>query len=71
MLIWVKVGLSAPSRDINLPPKIRHRSCEGDTLIVTAGQSHEFTGEEWDHILAEHGDLLPHFQILNSPPKKG
>lgn len=67
-MVWLKVLDTAPSRDINLPADVVHRSVDGDTLFIVPGQSHEYTEEEWAHIQKSHSEMLPWFQLLGPHP---
>lgn len=54
---WIRVLTTAPSKDVNLPSSVRHRSVPGHTIIVTPGKSMELTDEEWSHIETAHPDV--------------
>lgn len=57
-LVWLRVLPEADSRSVQLPADVKHRSVDGDTLLLTPGQSREVTEDEWTHLQREHADYL-------------
>ena len=62
MAHWMRY--SGPSRDIDLPATVAHRSVEGNTLMLVPGSSYQLTEDEWKHLESAHPGLLEHFKPL-------
>jgi hypothetical protein len=64
-MVWIRVLPQAIGRPVQLDGGVKHRSVEGDTLLLTPGHSREITDEEWAFVQANHADLLPGIERLN------
>ena len=58
-LVWIRVLPEGSGRAVQLEPSVKHRSVDGDTILLTPGCSREVTEDEWTFIQREHADLLP------------
>lgn len=65
-LVWIHVLPETSGRQVQLTPEVRHRSVDGDTLLLTPGTTREVTEDEWTFIQREHQDLLPTIQRLDN-----
>ncbi len=65
-LVWFRMLPGAPKRSVQLPAEVRHRSVDGDSLLLTPSSSREVTEDEWQHIQSAHPDLLPHIVVKPS-----
>ena len=60
----VRYSPLAPSRDLDMPSTVAHRSVTGDSLFLISGHSYEFTDDEWAWLERDHKALLSSFEVL-------
>lgn len=70
-LVWIRVLPTGKGRPVQLTPEVRHRSVDGDTLLLTPGMSREITQDEWQFVQSAHPDLLPSIERLDNAPRGG
>lgn len=65
-LVWIRVLPQGIGRAVQLGDEVKHRSVDGDTLLLTPGCSREVTQDEWEYIQRTQADLLPSIQRLDN-----
>ena len=67
-LVWIRVFPTGKGRHVQLTPEVRHRSVDGDTLLLIPGMSREITQDEWQFVQSAHPDLLDDIERLDNGP---